>query len=319
LDGQDFLEIETPVLHTQPGGALAKPFTTHHNALGLDLYLRIATELHLKRLIVGGFERVYEIGRIFRNEGLSTRHNPEFTTIELYQAYADYFDMMELTETLVRSCAEQVCGKTLISYQGMEVDLGLPFRRATMQELVQEYTGVDLSGYSLSLSIEEITSITENLRTKNIRSPKELAKLQPGQSAGLLLVELFEEYVEPKLIQPTFVLDFPVENSPLAKKHRAQAGMVERFELYIVGRELANSFSELNDPLDQRERFEEQARNRSAGDEEAHGVDEDFLSALEYGLPPTGGMGMGIDRLVMLLTDSPSIRDVIAFPTLRPE
>ncbi len=305
LDASDFLEIETPVLHTQAGGAAAKPFTTHHKALDLDLYLRIATELHLKRLVVGGFERVYEIGRIFRNEGLSTRHNPEFTSLELYQAYADYFDMMDLTEALVRTCAEVVCGTTALSYQGQAIDLGQPFRRATMHALVQEVTGVDFNNLTAPQAYEQAAQLA--------------IRVKPGLSLGELLVVFFEETVETTLIQPTFVMDFPIENSPLAKKHRTQPGLVERFELYIAGRETANSFTELNDPLDQRARFEEQARKRQAGDEEAHAVDEDFLTAIEYGLPPTGGMGLGIDRLVMLLTDSPSIRDVIAFPTLRPE
>ncbi len=305
LDNCDFLEIETPVLHHQAGGAAAKPFTTHHNALSLDLYLRIATELHLKRLIVGGFERVYEIGRIFRNEGISTRHNPEFTSLELYQAYADYFDMMDLTEALVRACAVAVCGTATVSYQGEIVDLGQPFRRATMHQLVQEVTGIDFTAIDLAQAYQAAQE-------------RQIA-LKPGLTLGEVLVTVFEETVETTLIQPTFVMDFPVENSPLAKMHRSRPGLVERFELYIVGRETANSFTELNDPLDQRARFEEQARKKDAGDDEAHPVDEDFLTAIEYGLPPTGGMGMGIDRLVMLLTDSPSIRDVIAFPTLRPE
>lgn len=302
---RDFLEIETPVLHSQAGGADARPFVTYHNTLDMELYLRIATELHLKRLIVGGFEKVFELGRIFRNEGVSTRHNPEFTSIEVYQAYADYHDMMELTENLISNVAQQILGTLEVDYQGEKIDLKTPWKRQTMHELVTEKTGLDLTQFT---NFEEAKKAAEEV---GIEVPNDC------QSLGKLLNEAFEQKVEETLIQPTFVLDFPIEISPLAKPHRSSAGLVERFELYVVGRELANSFSELTDPIDQRERFEAQAARKAAGDLEAHGVDEDFVTALEYGMPPTGGLGIGIDRLVMLLTDSPSIRDVIAFPLLK--
>jgi len=307
LDGRDFLEIETPVLQSVPGGADARPFETHHNALDLSLTLRIATELHLKRLVVGGFERVYELGRIFRNEGVSTRHNPEFTSVEIYQAYADYTDMMLLTEQLLAHVCQQVCGTTLISYQGTEIDLAPPWRRATMHGLVQEATGLDFHAFS-SRDQAAAAMAAQGLEVPAL-----------ADSVGRLLVEAFDQRVEATLIQPTFVMDYPVENSPLARAHRSKPGMVERFELFIAGRETANAFSELIDPVDQRQRLEAQQARRSAGDLEAQAVDEDFLAALEVGMPPTGGLGIGIDRLVMLLTDSPSIRDVIAFPLLRPE
>ncbi|MCT0225017.1 lysine--tRNA ligase [Synechococcus sp. CS-1328] len=307
LDERDFLEIETPVLQSQPGGADARPFETHHNTLDLPLTLRIATELHLKRLVVGGFERVYELGRIFRNEGVSTRHNPEFTSVEVYQAYADYTDMMELTEQLIAHVCQQVCGTTAISYQGTAIDLTPPWRRATMHALVQDATGLDFTTFSTR---EQAAAAMES---------QGLVAPALADSVGRLLVEAFEQRVEESLIQPTFVLDYPVENSPLARAHRSKPGMVERFELFIVGRETANAFSELIDPVDQRQRLEAQQERKAAGDLEAQGVDEDFLQALEVGMPPTGGLGIGIDRLVMLLTDSPSIRDVIAFPLLRPE
>ena len=307
LDERGFLEIETPVLQSVPGGADARPFETHHNALDLPLTLRIATELHLKRLVVGGFERVYELGRIFRNEGISTRHNPEFTSIEVYQAYADYNDMMDLTEQLIAHVCQQVCGSTVISYQGTEIDLTPPWRRVTMHELVQEATGLDFSGFS---SRAEAAAAME---------AKGLATPALADSVGRLLVEAFEQTVETDLIQHTFVIDYPVENSPLARAHRSKPGLVERFELFIVGRETANAFSELIDPVDQRQRLEAQMARKAAGDDEAQQVDEDFIQALEVGMPPTGGLGIGIDRLVMLLTDSASIRDVIAFPLLRPE
>jgi lysyl-tRNA synthetase, class II len=307
LDERGFLEIETPVLQSTPGGADARPFETHHNALDLPLTLRIATELHLKRLVVGGFERVYELGRIFRNEGVSTRHNPEFTSVEIYQAYADYGDMMELTEQLIAHVCQQVCGATRITYQGTEIDLAPPWRRATMHELVQQATGLDFAGFS---SREQAAAA---MAEQGLEVPA------LADSVGRLLVEAFEQRVEADLIQPTFVLDYPVENSPLARAHRSKPGLVERFELFIVGRETANAFSELIDPVDQRQRLEAQQARKAAGDDEAQQVDDDFLHALEVGMPPTGGLGIGIDRLVMLLTDSASIRDVIAFPLLRPE
>lgn len=307
LDRQGFIEIETPVLQSEAGGAEARPFITHHNTLDMPLYMRIATELHLKRLVVGGFEKVFELGRIFRNEGISTRHNPEFTTVEVYQAYADYFDMMALTENLITTVAQEILGTLTLTYQGQTVDLTPPWRRVTMHDLVQEATGLNFS---------QVSSLAE---AKAAAKQAGLQDVEDCESIGKLLNEAFEQKVEETLIQPTFVIDYPVEISPLAKPHRSKPGMVERFELFMVGRETANSFSELTDPIDQRERLEEQSARKAAGDLEAHGVDEDFLTALEYGMPPTGGLGIGIDRLVMLLTDSPSIRDVIAFPLLKPE
>ncbi|MCF2971829.1 lysine--tRNA ligase [Synechococcus sp. Nb3U1] len=308
LESQGFLEIETPVLQLIPGGAEARPFVTYHNVLNLDLYLRIATELHLKRLVVGGIERVYEIGRIFRNEGISTRHNPEFTSLEVYQAFADYHTMMELTETLICNAAQSVRGSLHLTYQGEAINLTPPWRRVTMQELVEEATGIPID-----METGSTTALLPALKKLGIPD------LSGQDSPGKLLVKAFEHCCESQLRQPTFVLDYPVEVSPLTKPHRSKPGLVERFELFIVGRETANAYSELTDPLDQRQRLEAQAALKAAGDEEAHFLDEDFLTALEYGLPPTGGMGMGIDRLVMLLCDAPSIRDVIAFPLLRPE
>jgi lysyl-tRNA synthetase class 2 len=313
LDDRGFLEIETPVLQTEAGGADARPFTTHHNALDLPLTLRIATELHLKRLVVGGFERVYELGRIFRNEGISTRHNPEFTSVEIYQAYADYGTMMELTEQLIVAAAREVCSATQITYQDTAIDLTPPWRRATMHDLVKQATGLDFIGFEGPDPAESRTRAAAAMAEAGLDVPA------AADSLGRLLVEAFEQRVEETLIQPTFVLDYPLENSPLARAHRSKPGLVERFELFIVGRETANAFSELIDPLDQRRRLEAQQERRRAGDPEAQTVDEDFLQALEVGMPPTGGLGIGIDRLVMLLTDSASIRDVIAFPLLRPE
>jgi lysyl-tRNA synthetase class 2 len=307
LDERGFLEIETPVLQTEAGGADARPFATHHHTLDLPLTLRIATELHLKRLVVGGFERVYELGRIFRNEGVSTRHNPEFTSVEIYQAFADYHDMMDLTEQLLAAACREVCGDTRLTYQGTAIDLTPPWRRVTMHELVEQATGLDF------------TTFTDRPQAAAAMEAAGLAVPEAADSLGRLLVEAFEQAVETSLVQPTFVLDYPVENSPLARAHRSKPGLVERFELFIVGRETANAFSELIDPLDQRARLELQQERRQAGDQEAQTVDEDFLQALEVGMPPTGGLGIGIDRLAMLLTDSPSIRDVIAFPLLRPE
>ncbi|MFM7642359.1 MAG: lysine--tRNA ligase [Cyanobium sp.] len=307
LDERGFLEIETPVLQTQAGGADARPFETQHNALDLPLTLRIATELHLKRLVVGGFERVYELGRIFRNEGVSTRHNPEFTSVEIYQAYADYHTMMDLTEQLIAAVTQAVCGTTTLTYQGSTIDLTPPWRRETMHGLVKQATGLDFNAFT---SRQEAAAA---LQKAGLDVP------EGADSVGRLLVEAFEQAVESSLDQPTFVLDYPLETSPLARAHRSKPGLVERFELFIAGRETANAFSELIDPVDQRQRLELQQLRRHAGDLEAQSVDEDFLAALEVGMPPTGGLGIGIDRLAMLLTDSPSIRDVIAFPLLRPE
>lgn len=307
FEDRGFLEIETPVLQGEAGGAEARPFITYHNTMDMELYLRIATELHLKRMIVGGFEKVFEIGRIFRNEGISTRHNPEFTSIEFYQAYADYHDFMTLTEELIAAIASSVLGTTQITYQGQDIDLTPPWRRVSMHDLVREQTGLDF---------EQFTDLDT---AKGPAAAIAIQNLDSCDSLGRLLNEVFEQKVEATLIQPTFVIDHPVEISPLSKPHRSKAGVVERFELFIVGRETANGFSELTDPVDQRRRFEAQAARKAAGDLEATGVDEDFLTALEYGMPPTCGEGIGIDRLVMLLTDSASIRDVIAFPLLKPE
>lgn len=304
LDEKGFLEVETPMLHTIAGGAAARPFITHHNALDKDFYLRIALELHLKRLIVGGFEKVYEIGRVFRNEGISTRHNPEFTMLELYQAYADYQDIMNLTEDLVAYVARKVLGTTKIQYGEFEVDLEPKWRRLHMADAVKEYTGVDFWNVT---SDEEARALAK----------EHGVEINEHMTYGHILNEFFEQKVEDHLIQPTFIYGHPVEISPLAKKNEEDPRFTDRFELFIVGREHANAFTELNDPIDQRERFEAQLREREQGNDEAHDMDEDFIEALEYGMPPTGGLGIGIDRLVMLLTNAPSIRDVLLFPLMR--
>lgn len=306
LDKKGFIEVETPVLNTIPGGASARPFITHHNTLDIDLYLRIATELHLKRLIVGGMEKVYEIGRIFRNEGMSPKHNPEFTSIELYEAYTDYHGMMDITEEIIVTVAKEVLGKAEISYQGTEIDLNGPFARITMCDAVKKYTGVDFS------AIKDDKEAAAAARSLGV-------EIKGAPAWGDILNLVFEERVEDKLIQPTFIMDYPVEVSPLTKRKSDAPELTERFELFIYGREIANAYSELNDPIDQKERFVRQAALREAGDDEANMMDDDFITSLEYGMPPTGGMGMGIDRLVMLLTDSPSIRDVLFFPTMKPQ
>ncbi len=306
LEDRGFIEVETPVFHPIPGGGYARPFTTHHNALGTDLYLRIAPELYLKRLVVGGFPRVFEMARVFRNEGLSSRHNPEFTMLELYQAYGDYHDHMALTEELVAHLATELCGGTTITYQGRELDLAVPWRRATMTDLVDEQIGRRL----------DAATPTDELRA--VCDEYELP-WHDGDGPGMLLLEIYEKTTEAAQWQPVFVTDYPEEVSPLSRAHREVPGLVERFEAIVAGRELCNGFSELVDPDEQRTRFEAQARRRSGGDEEAMAVDEDYLRALEYGLPPTVGLGIGIDRLAMLLADAPSVRDVILFPTLRPE
>ncbi|NOY60683.1 MAG: lysine--tRNA ligase [Calditrichaeota bacterium] len=305
LDDLGYLEVETPVLQPIYGGASARPFTTHHNALDITLYMRIADELYLKRLIVGGYEGVYEISKDFRNEGIDRTHNPEFTMMELYVAYQDYNFMMNLVEDMVNKIAIEVNGSSKVNYQGEEIDLTAPWPRLPMFEAFKKYTGMDLYGKSR----DELMAAAQELHVET----------ESFWDSGKILDEIFSEKVEPNLIQPTFICDYPVELSPLAKRHRNDPKLVERFEPYVAGREIGNAFSELNDPIDQRQRFEEQVALREAGDEEAQMLDEDFLRALEYGMPPTTGLGMGIDRLVMLLTDSPSIRDVIFFPTMRPE
>jgi len=306
LDNREFLEVETPVLTAIAGGAAARPFDTHHNALDLPMHLRISLELPLKRLIVGGFERVYEIGRVFRNEGLSVRHNPEFTLLELYQAYTDYHGMMDITEGLIRNAAEKVLGTKTVNYDGVDIDLGKDFDRLTMVDSIKKYADIN---FDLIKTDDEAKALAAE---KNIHIEKHFKR-------GEIINAFFEEFVEEHLIQPTFIMDHPVEISPLAKRKPEDPAYTERFELFITQREFANAFSELNDPIDQRSRFAYQEELREAGDEEATPIDEDFLLALEYGMPPTGGLGVGIDRLVMLLTDSYSIRDVLLFPTMKPK
>ena len=305
LESRGFMEVETPVLHTQAGGAAARPFITHHNTLDIDMYLRIALELHLKRLIVGGFDRVYEIGRVFRNEGMDTKHNPEFTMLELYQAFTDFHGMMDITEDMFRYAARAVNGTAIVQYGDVTIDLEKPFARMSMVEAVKKYSGVDF---------EQIHTLEEARAAADERKIHYEKRHQKGDILNLF----FDEYVEENLVQPTFIYGHPVEISPLAKKMPGNPAYTERFEVFILGREHGNAFSELNDPIDQRQRFEAQAALKAQGDEEAHGVDEDFLNALEIGMPPTGGLGVGVDRLVMLLTATPSIRDVLLFPTMKP-
>lgn len=310
LDERDFIEVDTPILSTIASGAAARPFTTHSNALDIDLHLRIATELYLKRLIVGGFEKVYEMGKNFRNEGISIRHNPEFTMIELYQAYADYNDMMELTENLCAYVCKEVNGTTKVTYQGTEIDFMPPWRRITMLDAVKEYAGVDFTQINTDEEAREVA--------KKLKLEDELKKDLKDCSKGDILNAAFEAYAEQHLVQPTFVIDYPVEISPLTKKKKSDPTLTERFEAFVYGRELANAYSELNDPIDQKQRFEQQAKEKELGDDEAYAMDDDFVNSLEIGMPPTGGLGIGIDRLIMFLTDSYSIRDVILFPTMKP-
>ncbi len=307
LDEKGYLEVDTPMLNTISGGATAKPFITHHNTLNIDMYLRIATELNLKRLIVGGYDKVYEMGRIFRNEGMDIRHNPEFTSIELYEAYSDYHDMMDIVEELFSKCAIKVLGTTKITYQGQEIDLTPGWKKISMIDSIKEVTGIDFNAIN---SDEEAIKLAKE---RNIEIPD-----KTKETRGDIISLFFDEYVEKTLIQPTFVYDYPIEISPLAKKKKEDKRLTERFEVFIGGREYGNAFSELNDPIDQYERFKKQVEAREAGDEEAGMMDEDFIQALEIGMPPTGGLGIGIDRLVMLLTDSTSIRDVLLFPTMKP-
>ena len=306
LNRNQFMEVETPMMHAIPGGAAARPFITHHNALDIDIYMRISPELYLKRLIVGGLERVYEINRSFRNEGVSIRHNPEFTMMESYQAYGNFEDAIALTEGIVSYCAKEVLGTTKINYQGMDIDLTPPWNRITMQEGIKQYTGEDFDAVE---TLSEARAIADRLNVE----------YGDADGIGKIMNLCFEEYVEENLMQPTVVYGHPVEISPLAKQNREKPLTTERFEIFIYGRELANGYSELNDPIDQKQRFESQLKEREAGDDEAHRMDEDFVTALEYGLPPTAGLGIGIDRLVMFLTDSASIRDVLLFPLMKPE
>ena len=307
LDSVGYLEVDTPVLQPLEIGAAARPFKTHHNALDIDMYLRIETELYLKRLIVGGFDKVYEVGRIFRNEGMDRSHNPEFTTVEMYQAYSDYLDMMDLIENMYRSITEEVCGKTLITYQGVEIDMGKPWERLTMVEAVKKYAGVDYNDWAT----DEDARACAKSKGLEVEEGKDATK-------GHVLIAFFDKYVEDNLIQPTIIYDYPVENSPLAKRKPSNPAFTERFEYFIYAREMGNAFSELNDPIDQKERFVKQVEEKRAKGGNDAKIDEDFITALEYGLPPTGGLGFGVDRLVMLLTDSASIRDVILFPTMKP-
>lgn len=307
LDNLGFIEVETPMLNTIPGGAAARPFITHHNTLNLDMYLRIATELYLKRLIVGGMERVYEIGRNFRNEGMDVRHNPEFTCIELYQAYTDYHGMMDIAEAIIRNAAQEACGTLHISFCGTDIDLETPFARMTMIEAVKKFSGIDFAEF-----------MSDNEKAVAIAKEKGIEIQNGKETWGDVLNSFFEEYVEKNLVQPTFIMDYPVEISPLTKRKPDCPVLTERFELFIMGGEYGNAYSELNDPIDQMQRFEAQMKLREAGDDEANMIDHDFVTALEYGMPPTGGLGIGIDRLVMLLTDSYSIRDVLLFPTMKP-
>lgn len=304
LTDRNFLEVETPMLHPVAGGAAARPFITHHNALDMELYLRIAPELYLKRLLVGGFERVFEINRNFRNEGISTRHNPEFTMVEIYQAYADFHDMMELTENMISHVAQTTLGKMKVEYEGQEIDLTPPWTRMTMVEAIKKYTEVDFETID---SDEAAHAAAKQLKVE----------VDPNMSAPYVMNEIFEAYVEDKLIQPTFIYGYPVEISPLAKRNKENPQITDRFEAFVVARELGNAFSELNDPIDQKGRFEKQVEERASGDEEAHMMDDDYVTALEYGMPSAGGLGIGIDRLIMLLTNSSSIRDVILFPLMR--
>ncbi|WP_397326579.1 lysine--tRNA ligase [Pediococcus ethanolidurans] len=306
LDGLDYTEVETPVLHSQAGGANARPFITHHNALDIDLYLRIALELHLKQLIVGGMERVYEIGRVFRNEGMDTRHNPEFTMLETYTAYFDFHDVMDETEGIFKAAVKAVAPDGKITFQGTDLDLSQDFARMHMVDAIKKYTGVD---FWPKMSLEEARKLADDHKIH----------YEDWWQVGHIINEFFEQLVQDKLTQPVFIYGHPVEISPLAKKNPEDARFTDRFELYIKGNEFANAFTELNDPIDQRQRFEAQVKEREQGNDEAEGIDEDFIEALEYGMPPTGGLGIGIDRLVMLLTDAPSIRDVLLFPTMRPE
>ena len=306
LDEEGFIEVETPILNTIAGGASARPFVTHHNTLDIDMYMRIAPELYLKRLIVGGFEKVYEMGRLFRNEGMDTKHNPEFTTVELYQAYTDYYGMMDITERLFSKIADTVCGgNKIVNYQGVELNMQAPWKKMTMIEAVKEYVGIDFA------SSDNVEDFKAQAKAANV-------EFEDDVTWGKLLYEVYDQKVEEHLIQPTFILDYPVEVSPLAKRKPSDPRLTERFEFFMCAREMGNAFSELNDPIDQKNRFLAQVKERENGDDEAQMMDEDFVNALMYGMPPTGGLGIGVDRLVMLFTDQPSIRDVLLFPTMKP-